>query len=212
MRISVHRTYLYELGYATSRALIGNSTESFCERYAKGIQDLKSRYTGDRKRTAFAEFVAESPTLGKDRVGFVTLLAQDTILASPKENLAGSILVAIDLVHIADSVATSSGDKLQVAITNWAVGKDARDAGLLEEARDCYQKAVQTYVNAEEWAEVADLCHNLGLVEAMLGYKEGALAWLHRSAQVDADAGRTNEAAKTTALANDMSANFNKYQ
>jgi hypothetical protein len=112
---------------------------------------------------------------------------------------------------ITNSVAETAGQRLQLAITHSFVARTAADAGYYELALACFLKALDIYIREEQWQPVADLYYRAAFVEAALGFKAGALGWLHLSADVDRAIGRNDDVAKTLARAREVRKNFVKF-
>jgi len=83
----------------------------------------------------------------KERIGYITLLAQETAILGPAE--PSFIEVAIDSLEIASSVATTAGQRLQVAGTYSFVAKIARNAGYHQLTLNCYLRVLDlTYARS----------------------------------------------------------------
>jgi hypothetical protein len=141
------------------------------------------------KMSVFARQTVASSTLGRVRLGYVTLIAQ-MIPQMPLHGLYGrstrrsQFEVANDILAIATEFATSDAEQLQVGRTNWQLGNRAFELYLPDISTTYHTRAAQTYVRLRRWSEVATLYSNLGLSEAAAGYAGSAAGWLNLSAEV----------------------------
>jgi hypothetical protein len=160
--------------------------------------------------TEHAKIVCDHPELRKERVGYMTLLAQETAILGQVEPTFTDIAIDI-LTMITNSVAETPGQRVQLAMTRSFVARAAADAGYYELALVCFLKALDIYIREQQWQPVADLYYRAAFVEAALGFKAGALGWLHLSADVDRAIGRNDDVAKTLARAREVRENFVKF-
>jgi HJR/Mrr/RecB family endonuclease len=184
--------------------------QSSPEEFGNTFSTLRRRVIQAHKPTRVTEhakIVCDDPELRKERVGYLTLLAQEVAILGHTES--SLIDVATDiLTMIMSSVAETRGQRLQLAITRSFVARTAGVAGHYEHALACYLKALDIYIVEGQWQAVADLYYRVGFVEAALGFKAGALGWLYLSADVDRTIGRNADATKTLTRARDIQYNF----
>lgn len=169
------------------------------------------------KITDFARFTMSNSSLGDLRGGFITILAQtlrDAINISSERIIYDPLVflqLALDLLNIAEPSAKTMGQQLQVAISYWKIGRQARENGIPELTLGCYTRAAETYVQFRKLSQVSDLYYNIALAEAALGYKGNALGWLDLSAVVSHSLNDSRGEKGAIELAGDIRANFSKY-
>lgn len=204
IQVSFHPVYISELGVTEKH--LGEQGLQFV------VSELQS---GVSRFTELANHLTERHDLGPFRMAYLSMLVftleHFISLGNNPDFVTTAPSLAIDILEIACSIAKSRGEKLQLARTYWYVGREARTFKLFDDSLTAFVRAADTYVLDKRWEQVADAYQNLGLVEAEIGDKTGALGWLHISSDVDYAIGRPEEAEKTLSLARKMNADFIQY-
>lgn len=167
-----------------------------------------------KRITEFARYIAQQKNLGKRRVGYISLLVQEMHTIPVLSQEAGPqafIILAEDIMEIAELVCEGPADEIQVAITYWGLGRQAKELALSGFSVRYYSRAAETYIRQKRWRQVSDLYWNLGLAEAAAGYKGNSVGWLSLSAEVSHSLDDLESAKQAIARARDVNDNFTKY-
>lgn len=158
----------------------------------------------------------ERTDLGQMRLGLITLMAQ-ALPQSPLDGLRGrgtreaQFEVADDIVAIANTIATTEVETLQLARTMWFLGELAFEEYRPDFSSQFFTRAAEVYIRRRLWPQIATLYSNLGLSEAGAGHTSQAVNWLSLSTHVSGSLGNNSAADVTRTVADAIRKEPNRF-